>query len=72
MNKPIATTRKATFGTPDSLPGTLSAASAASLLAAVGDVRGSIELSLDLLCRGEGRALGQGLCHLAQFNAVQM
>ena len=38
MNKPIATTRKAAFATPDALPGTLSAASAASLLAAVGDL----------------------------------
>ncbi|MES2904852.1 MAG: transcriptional regulator PpsR [Pseudomonadota bacterium] len=38
MNKPIATTRKTAFATPDALPGSLSAASAASLLAAVGDV----------------------------------
>lgn len=38
MNKSIASTAAAAFGKPDALPGNLSAAAAASLLAAVGDV----------------------------------
>lgn len=38
MNKPAAPSRKATFRTPDAMPGPLSADVAASVLAAVGDV----------------------------------
>ena len=38
MNKYMVTNRKTAFATPDALPGTLSAASAAALLAAVGDI----------------------------------
>ena len=38
MNKPVDPNRKTAFAVPGALPGTLSAATAASLLAAVGDV----------------------------------
>ncbi len=38
MNKHTALSRKATFAAPDTMPGSLSASEAASLLAAVGDV----------------------------------
>lgn len=45
MNKHIAPSRKTDFGTPDAMPGSLSAGVAAKLLAAVGDV--ALVLSAD-------------------------
>ncbi|MBJ6122981.1 transcriptional regulator PpsR [Sphingomonas mollis] len=49
MNKPIALSRKATFATPDTMPGALSAGVAATLLAAVGDVAFILSATGDIL-----------------------